>query len=79
MFKVNKRNTRTRCKIWSKLTIKTPERPYFTPCCSIFIVNFEQVNADWEDVNGFKSTGPVFFVFFRKSQDYLVPCPTGKF
>ena len=26
MFKVNNRNTRTRCEICSKLTIKTPER-----------------------------------------------------
>ena len=26
MFKVNNRNTRTRCEIYSKLTIKTPER-----------------------------------------------------
>ena len=26
MFKVNNRNTRTRCGICSKLTIKTPER-----------------------------------------------------
>ena len=26
MFKVNNRNTRTWCKICSKLTIKTPER-----------------------------------------------------
>ena len=26
MFKVNNRNTRTRCKICSKLTIKAPER-----------------------------------------------------
>ena len=26
MFKVNTRNTRTRCEIWSKLTIKLPER-----------------------------------------------------
>ena len=25
MFKVNNRNTRTRCEIFSKLTIKTPE------------------------------------------------------
>ena len=25
MFKVNNRNTRTRCEICSKLTIKTPE------------------------------------------------------
>ena len=26
MFKANSRNTRTRCEICSKLTIKTPER-----------------------------------------------------
>ena len=26
LFKVNNRNTRKRCEIWSKLTIKTPER-----------------------------------------------------
>ena len=26
MFKVNNRNTRTRCETYSKLTIKTPER-----------------------------------------------------
>ena len=35
MFKVNKRNTRTRCEIYSKLTIKTPERRH-----GAFIVNF---------------------------------------
>ena len=89
MFKVNNRNTRTRCEIWSKLTIKTPEQRYFTPCSIAFVVNFEKVNASWEDVNGFKSTGRVslFFCFDRekglgnsgKSQDYLVSCPTVKF
>ena len=86
MFKVNNRNTRIKCEIWSKLIIKIPERCYFTPCSSVSIVNFEQVNAGWEDVNGFKSTGRVslFFCFDRekglgnsgKSQDYLVTCPT---
>ena len=50
----------------------------FTPCSSIFIVNFEQVNAAWEDFNGFKSKGRVL-LFFCKSQDYLVSCRTGKF
>ena len=35
MFKGNNRNTRTRYE-------------YFTPCCSVSIVNFEQVNAGWE-------------------------------
>ena len=54
-----------------------------------FHVNFEQVNADWEDDNGFKSTGRVlsFFRFDRakglrnrgKSQDYLVSCPIVNF
>ena len=29
LLKVNKRNTRTRCEICSKLTIKTPERRYW--------------------------------------------------
>ena len=28
LLKVNNRNTRTRCEICSKLTIKTPERRY---------------------------------------------------
>ena len=37
MFKVNNRNTRTRCGICSKLTIKIPER------C------LEQVNTSWEE------------------------------
>ena len=34
MFKVNNKDNRT--------------RPYFTPCSSVSIVNFEHVNADWE-------------------------------
>ena len=29
LFKVNNKNTRTRCEICSKLTIKTPERHYW--------------------------------------------------
>ena len=44
-FKVNNRNTRTRSEICSKLTIKTSERPQHRS--DVFIVNFEQVNADW--------------------------------
>ena len=43
MFKVKTRNTRTRCEIRSKFTIKTPER---RPIVST--VNFEQVNAGWK-------------------------------
>ena len=33
MFKVNNKDTRT--------------TPYFTPCSSVSIVNFEQVDAGW--------------------------------
>ena len=53
MFKVNDRRIRTRCEIYSKLTIKKPEQSYcylwthFTPCSSVSIVNFEQINAGW--------------------------------
>ena len=57
-FKVNNRNTRTRCEICSKLTIKTPERrrrsgvfivnfEHISLRSSVSIVNFEQVNAGW--------------------------------
>ena len=43
MFKVNNRNTRIRCEIYSKLTIKTPQRRHW--CRSgVFIVNFEHIS-----------------------------------
>ena len=55
MFKVDNRNTRARCEICSKLTIKTPERRQlhrsvvfilnFGHISHISIVNYEQVNA----------------------------------
>ena len=49
MFKVNKGNTRIRCEICSKLTIKTPERQHWAPmtsfwCLYCFIVNFEHIS-----------------------------------
>ena len=43
MFKVSKRNTRTRCEICSKLTIKTPER-HQSRRSGVFIVNFEHIS-----------------------------------
>ena len=43
MFKVNNRNTRTRCEIYLKLTIKTPERPQGRRSGD-FIVNFELIS-----------------------------------
>ena len=43
MFKVNDRNTRTRCEICPKLTINIPERRHW--CCSgVFVVNFENIS-----------------------------------
>ena len=42
MFRV-KRNTRTRCEICSKLTIKAPERHHFR-CFGVFIVNFKYIS-----------------------------------
>ena len=39
MFKVNNNDTRT-----------TPMAPYFTPCSSVSIANFEHIIAGW--VNG---------------------------
>ena len=41
LVKVN-RNTRTRCEICSKLTIKTPERRHWRRS-GVFIVNFEHI------------------------------------
>ena len=43
LLKVNKRNTRKRCGICSKLTIKTPERHHWRRS-AIFIVNFEHIS-----------------------------------
>ena len=42
-FKVNNRNTKTRCKICFKLAIKTPERGKW-PRSDVFIVNFEHTS-----------------------------------
>ena len=42
MFKVNNKNTRRRFEIFSKLTIKTPERHWSRS--GVFIVNFEYIS-----------------------------------
>ena len=58
LLKVNNRNTRTRCEICSKLTIKTMDNGVvlvsllltlnnFPPCSGVSIANFEHVNVDW--------------------------------
>ena len=43
LLKVNNRNTRTRCEICSKLTIKTPEWRQYRRS-GVFIVNFEHIS-----------------------------------
>ena len=43
LFKVYDRNTRKRCEICSKLTIKTPNRSHCR-CSIVFIVNFEYIS-----------------------------------
>ena len=43
LLKVNNRNTRARCKICSKLTIKTHERGHWRHS-GVFIVNFENIS-----------------------------------
>ena len=48
MFKVNNRNTRTRCEMYSKLTIKIPERRLWRLLMAfVSIVYFEWINAGW--------------------------------
>ena len=42
LFKVNNRKNTRKCKICSKLTIKTSERCYWR-CSGVFIVNFEHI------------------------------------
>ena len=43
MFKVNNRNTRARCEMCSKLTIKTLERSHWRRS-GVFTVNFEHIS-----------------------------------
>ena len=44
LLKVNNRNTRARCEICPKLTIKKPERLYWRHRSGVFIINFERVS-----------------------------------
>ena len=56
LLKVNNRSTRTRCEICSKLPIKTP---YFTPCSSVSMINFEQVITGWDN----STTSKIFLIY----------------
>ena len=58
IFNVNNRNTRARCQIWT----------YLTPCSSVSIVNFKQVNADrehWSLSNSEMVRKPEIFSYFQ--------------
>ena len=71
LLKVNTRNTRTRCEICLKLTIKIPKRRQCRRSGN-FILNFEHVIAGW-DVS--KSTYSKPFLntkYLCLSQKYLV-------
>ena len=59
LLKINNRNTRKGCEIFSKLTtIKTPKRRQWrrfgvvmlTLCIKVFIVDFERVSFYWDDL-----------------------------
>ena len=50
LLKINNRNTKTKCKIYSKLTIQTPKRRHLYS--SVSFVDFEQVNTGWDDLYG---------------------------
>ena len=65
---VNERNTRTRCEICSKLTIKTPKRR-LTPCSCVSFINFEHVNAGYF-INDYLGA---FFRWFRIQFDIFRP------
>ena len=43
MFKINNRNTRTRCEICSKLKVKTQERHQWRRS-AVYVVNFEHIS-----------------------------------
>ena len=43
LFKVNNRNIRKNCEIYSELTIRTPKRRH-RRCFITFIVNFEHIS-----------------------------------
>ena len=54
MFKVNNKDTRT------MPLANDPMTPYFTPCSSVVIVKFEQVNAGWACINKIQAVTMTF-------------------
>ena len=84
LLKVNNRNTRTRCEICSKLTMKAPERHQW--CCpDVFIANFEHIShlvqvfftVNFEDVStgwGFLFLQKCFIRLYYFSLCRQIPC-----
>ena len=80
MFKVNNRNTRTRCKICPKLTVKTPKRRHWCRSgvlivnfehISLLVLDFEQINAGWDTQNFMYAQGRVFWAAVLKSYSFI--------
>ena len=75
LFKVNNRDTRTRCEISSKLNIKTPKR---RQCCSgVFTVNFEHITHLFLlflllNLNKKMFTGQILNLFLRGNKMFKV-------
>ena len=62
LLKVNNRNIRRRCEIWSKLTIKSPKLQRWRRSY-VFIVNFEHIShpiVNFEQVNELRSIGIIY-------------------
>ena len=69
LFEVNNRNTRERCEVCSKLTIKTQERrqwTYFTPFSNVSIVELEQANISWVIVKVISNEEPNELTIYAK-------------
>ena len=66
MFKVNDKDIRTMSNVNNKDTRTTVKHTqtirWHQPFCSVSIVNFEQVNADWDYVSGYGTLS--VFIFF---------------
>ena len=70
LLNVNNRNTRTRCEICSKLTIKTPVRRYWRRS-GVFVVKFKPISHLvlvflLLTLNRYMPTGMTTFVDFKK-------------
>ena len=66
MFKLNNKNTRTRCELCSKLTIKTPKRRHF-PYTKAHISPGEKF--EFLDLGKAKCSRSLCITYYRKSDN----------